>query len=311
MIEHTEIVPLNPVFLRLGGFSIRWYAVLILIGVGIGLYMATKEGIKKGFNKDLFVDLVSIGLPISIIGGRLYYVLFNPRFYFRNPERIIRVWEGGLAIHGVLIAALLYAWYALRKKKLPLLPVLDIVSVSFFVGQIIGRFGNFMNQEAYGFAIYGESLDVQRGFLESLFLPRFIIDNMFINGAYHHPTFLYEAVWNFIGLMIAIFVLRKMSKVLVGEIAAFYAIWYSVGRIFIEIFRTDSLMIGNMMVAQLISVNIILVVLLLVVYRRLRGSNYVFYKDFSVADKSVLKENRKQAYLEMVKKGSKDSKKRG
>ena len=281
-MDHASIEALNPVFLRLGSFTIYWYAVLIFIGIGVGLYLGIREGKKMGIDAEFFWDGVSYAVPISIVGGRLYFVLFsNFRYYMSNPSQLIRVWEGGLAIHGVLISVGLFVWFYSRRKKISLWLLFDLVGVSFFMAQVVGRFGNFMNQEAHGGIVPGATLDAQREFLTSLLIPEFIVDNMFINGAYHHPTFLYEALWNVLGFLIAVFVLRKCQKVLVGEIGAFYAIWYSVGRFFLEGMRTDSLMLTqNLRMAHFISVVTIIVVIALVVGRRLLKKNLTTYQSF-------------------------------
>ena len=267
--DHFEIVAPDPVFLRIGNFTIQWYAIFILTGVILALLFAIWEGKKKKISSDLLIELVVWGgLPVSILGARLYFVLFNLESYWQQPARIITEFGRGLAIHGGIIAALLFSWWYLKRKKVPLLPVLDLVAMGFFIGQILGRFGNFMNQEAHGPVINAVNLDAQREFLTALFIPEFIVNGMFINGNYHHPTFLYEALWNFVGLLIAAFILRRLPKILVGEIAAFYAIWYSFGRIFIESLRTDSLMLGPFRVAQVISIATIVAVVILVMYRR-------------------------------------------
>lgn len=314
--DHYNITPPNPIFLRLGSLQIHWYAISILTGVVLALLMAIREGKKKGFESELFIDLVGIGLPVCILGARLYWILFNnPGSYLRNPGRILGIYPGGfdglsgLAIHGGIIAAILYASWYLKRKKIPLLPILDIAAIGFFIGQMIGRFGNFMNQEVYGRVVAGATLDAQREFLTSVFIPEFIVNGMFINGNYHHPAFLYEALWNLVGLLIAIFVLRRLSNLLVGEIAAFYAIWYSFGRFFIEALRTDNLMIGPLRVAQVISIATIVAVAGLVVIRRKNEKERVPYKTFYLQEQVVdAKEARRQAYLDKQKKSQKGRK---
>ena len=293
-MDHTAIEPLNPVFFQLGPIAVQWYAIFVLSGFGAGVGLAVREVKKKGFDKDLFLELAPAGFLLAIIGTRLYYVIFNLDVYWRSPGRIFSIWEGGLAIHGGVIAAFLYVHWQVKKRSLPFLPVLDIVSVSFFIGQIIGRFGNFMNQEAYGRVIAGASLDAQRSFLESLLMPRWMVDNMLINGYYHHPTFLYEALWNLVGLLLAIFVIRKMSQILVGEVAAFYAIWYSAGRFMIEFLRTDSLMMGPLMSAQVISVLTMIVVPFFVIKRRMNKVNMIPYHTFHLADVQSNRKNKKR-----------------
>ena len=291
--DHYSITPPNPILFRLenvpifGTITLTWYGFLIGIGVFLAVFASIREGKKRGIDGELFIDLFGVGFPLSILGARLYFVIFssqNLMWYLQNPIRIIATWEGGLAIHGGIIVAGLYAWWYLNRKKIPVLPILDIVAVGFFIGQIIGRFGNFMNQEAHGHMINAPTLDAQREFLTNLFIPEFIVNGMFINGNYYHPTFLYEALWNFAWLLIAAFILRRLSKVLIGEIAAFYAIWYSFGRIFIESLRTDSLMLGPLRVAQVISIVAIVGVAVLVVYRRKQEKQLIPYATFNLIE---------------------------
>jgi len=286
--DHHSLVPPDPIFLRIGNLPpIHWYAIFIFVGIGLAVFASIREGKRRGISSELFFDLVAFGIPLSILGARLYFVIFSSNslaWYLQNPIRIIATWEGGLAIHGGIIVAGLYAWWYLKRKDIPVLPILDIVAVGFFIGQIVGRFGNFVNQEAHGYAINAGSLDAQREFLTSLLIPEFIVNGMFINGNYYHPTFLYEALWNVIGLVIAVFVLRRVSKVLIGEIAAFYAIWYSFGRIFIESLRTDSLMLGSFRVAQMISIATIVAVVILVLYRRKKEVSLIPYSTFNLEE---------------------------
>lgn len=280
-MDHSAIEPLNRVFLQLGPITIYWYAVFIMSGVALGLYLAIREGKRMGIKPDFFYDLVTYGLPISIIGARIYYVLFSWDYYSAHPEDIIKIWQGGIAIHGAIIASFIFGYFFCKKRNILLWLITDIAAVSFLIAQAIGRWGNFMNQEAHGDIVPGATLDTQREFLQSLFIPDFIVNNMYIDGAYYHPTFLYESLWNFIGFLIAIFVLRKLSQILVGEIAAFYAIWYSLGRYFVEGMRTDSLMLTETIrMAQFISIATIVVVVIVVVYRRLAKKNMITYRSF-------------------------------
>ena len=280
-MDHSAIQPLNRVLLQLGPITVYWYAVLILTGVIVGLQLAINEGKKMNIDPDFFYDLVLYGFPIGIIGARLYYVIFNWGMFSQHPERIIRIWEGGLAIHGSLIAVFIFGWFFSKRHNITPWLIADIAGTSYLIAQAIGRWGNFMNQEAHGGIVPGQTLDAQREFLRSLFIPNFVVDNMFINGDYYHPTFLYESIWNLIGFLIVIFVLRKMSKLLVGEIGAFYAIWYSIGRYYIEAMRTDSLMLTETIrVAQFISIITIIGVLGLLIGRRLMKKNLKTYQSF-------------------------------
>lgn len=282
-VDHSTIEPLNRVFLQLGPITIYWYAVFIMSGVALGLFLAIREGKKMGINSEFFYDLVTYGLPISIIGARIYYVAFSWDYYSSHPEDIIKIWQGGIAIHGAIIAAFIFGYFFCKKRKVSFWLVADIASVSFIIAQAIGRWGNFMNQEAHGGVVPGATLDAQREFLQSLFIPDFIVNNMYINEAYYHPTFLYESLWNMVGFLFIVFVLRKLPKLLVGEIAAFYAVWYSTGRYMVEGMRTDSLMLTeSIRMAQFISITTIVLVLILVIYRRLAKKNLITYQSFYV-----------------------------
>ena len=282
-VDHSTIEPLNRVFLQLGPITIYWYAVFIMSGVALGLFLAIREGKKMGINSEFFYDLVTYGLPISIIGARIYYVAFSWDYYSSHPEDIIKIWQGGIAIHGAIIAAFIFGYFFCKKRKVSFWLVADIASVSFIIAQAIGRWGNFMNQEAHGGVVPGATLDAQREFLQSLFIPDFIVNNMYINEAYYHPTFLYESLWNMVGFLFIVFVLRKLPKLLVGEIAAFYAVWYSIGRYMVEGMRTDSLMLTeSIRMAQFISITTIVLVLILVIYRRLAKMNLITYPSFYV-----------------------------
>ena len=282
-MDHSTIEPLNRVFLQLGPITIYWYAVFIMSGVALGLFLAIREGKKMGINSEFFYDLVTYGLPISIIGARIYYVAFSWDYYSSHPEDIIKIWQGGIAIHGAIIAAFIFGYFFCKKRKVSFWLVADIASVSFIIAQAIGRWGNFMNQEAHGGVVPGATLDAQREFLQSLFIPDFIVNNMYINEAYYHPTFLYESLWNMVGFLFIVFVLRKLPKLLVGEIAAFYEVWYSIGRYMVEGMRTDSLMLTeSIRMAQFISITTIVLVLILVIYRRLAKKNLITYQSFYV-----------------------------
>jgi len=302
--DHDSIVPPNPIIFSFGPLTLRWYGLLIVTGVFLAVFVSGRECKKKGIDPELPIELAGIGMPICIIGARLYFILFNNLgYYLQNPGRIFAITEGGLAIHGGIIAAFLFGRWYLKRKNVPFLPMLDIASVGFFIGQMLGRFGNFMNQEAFGRAINAPTLDAQREFLTGLFIPEFIVNGMFIRGSYHHPTFLYEVLWNTVGLLIAVFILRRLSKLLVGEIAAFYAIWYSAGRFFIEALRTDSLMLGPFRVAQVISVATVVAVSGFVVARRKKEKEMVFYATFNLVAYNKEKLRREKKAQKLKKKG--------
>jgi phosphatidylglycerol:prolipoprotein diacylglycerol transferase len=236
---------MNPVAISFGFINIYWYSILIGIGALIGLFYAIKEAERHNIPKDFMIDAVLWGFPIGIVGARIYYVLFNLDYYGAYPGEIFKIYEGGLAIHGGIIAGFIFAYFYTKKKGYNWIKIIDITSVSILIGQIFGRWGNFINQEAHG----GE---VSRSFLEKLPIPNFIIEGMYINGAYYHPTFLYESVWNIIGLIILL-IYRNNKNIKLGEMTLIYLGWYSLGRFFIESLRTDALMLGSIRVAMLLS----------------------------------------------------------
>jgi len=253
------IEPLNPVAIKLGPLSIRWYGILIGIGIVIAYILAVREGKKRGIQEDIFTDLLLWATPISILCARAFYVIFEWDYYRVNPEKIIQIWEGGLAIHGALIGAVATAVIFCRRKRVNFWKLADIAAPSLIIAQAIGRWGNFMNQEAHGGP-------VTREFLEGLHLPEFIINQMYIDGTYYHPTFLYESLWNVLGFIVLIGLRRINLKR--GEIFLSYLIWYSFGRFFIEGLRTDSLMFFDFRVAQLLSVALIVSSILIIIFRR-------------------------------------------
>ena len=253
--------PFSPVALELGPLSIYWYGVIIASGMLIGYFIADREANRKGLPEGLFMDLMFYIIIASIVGARLYYVVFQWEYYSQNPLDIIMVNEGGMAIHGGLIGGFLAGIIYCRIKGFSFFQLADIAAPSLILGQAIGRWGNFMNQEAHG----GE---VSRGFLESLMLPEWIINQMYIDGAYYHPTFLYESVWNIIGFVLLILLRPKLK---IGQTILLYLVYYSIGRFFIEGMRTDSLMIGeSLRTAQFISILIIVAAAALWIYREMK-----------------------------------------
>ena len=265
------IQPLNPIAIELGSIQIHWYGLIIGFGVLLGLIIALRESERRGLDKEIFTDMILFAVPIAIICARIYYVIFQWDYYSQNPGDIIKIWNGGIAIHGALIGSVLTAIIFARIKKVSFWKLADIAAPSLLLGQAIGRWGNFMNQEAHG----GE---VTRAFLENLYLPDFIINQMYINGTYYHPTFLYESVWNIVGVIILL-LLRKVN-LRRGELFLTYVLWYSIGRFFVEGLRTDSLMLtDSLRIAQVISIVLVIVAVSLILYRRVRGQADKRYLD--------------------------------
>lgn len=258
-----NIQPLDRVAFEIGPLTVYWYGIIIGTGLLLGWLLATRETKKLGLQKEIFSDLLLWAIPIAIICARIYYVLFKWDYYSKNPGDIIAIWEGGIAIHGALIGGVISAVVFARKKGISFWQLADIAAPSIILGQAIGRWGNFMNQEAHG-------TEVTRTFLENLNLPDFIINQLYIDGAYYHPTFLYESLWNFTGFILLL-ILRKLQPRR-GELFFSYVIWYSIGRFFVEGLRTDSLMLtDSLRIAQTMSLVLIGVAIFLIWFRRWKG----------------------------------------
>ena len=252
---------MDRVLLDLGFIKIYYYSIFILLGVIVGGIFVYLELRREKVNKEKLFDVFFYTIIFAFLGARAYYVLFNLSYYLSNPIEIFYIWHGGLAIHGGILGGLLYLWYYSRKHKLNLVKLLDILVVGLIIGQVIGRWGNFFNSEAYG---YVTSYD----YLKSLYIPEFIIRGMYINGDYYMPTFFFESCWNLFGFIILL-VIRKFYKNLkTGQLLGFYMMWYSFIRFIIESMRLDSLMLGPIRVAQLVSVVLFAVGVYFVFIRR-------------------------------------------
>ena len=249
---------MSPIAIKIGNFVIYKYSLCILAAFLLGYILALKEAKKKGISKEFITDCMFYLIPVAIIGARLYYVLFSFNEFKDDLFEIVRVWDGGLAIHGGIISCLIFLIIYTKKHGINLLSFLDICAVSLVIGQAIGRWGNFFNQECYGpITSYSE--------LKSLHIPNFIIDNMKIDGFYHHPTFLYESLGCII-IFIILLILRRIKKLKDGSILGTYLIGYGIIRFFIESMRQDSLMFLNLKIAQCVSIIMIISGITLIVY---------------------------------------------
>ncbi len=227
---------MNPVAFNIFGIEVRWYGILMATGVLIASYIVMNYAKKKGYEKDLIYDLLLTVVPSGLIGARLYYVIFEWENFGWDFYKIINIRGGGLAIHGGVIAGLLSGYIFCKIRKVNFLELADMVAPGLVLAQAIGRWGNFMNGEAHG---------------GPTDLPWAIV----VDGVKVHPTFLYESIWDFSVFLILIFLYKK--KKFNGQIIFTYGVLYSIGRFFIEGMRTDSLMLGPIRVAQLISIVII------------------------------------------------------
>ncbi len=251
---------MNPILLDLGVITIRWYTIFILLGVIIGGAIIIKESKKWKIDEQFILNLFFYTIIFSLIGARLYYVAFNWNLYSNDLISILKVWEGGLAIHGGILFGLITVIIYCKKYKISSLQIIDIIVPGLIIGQAIGRWGNFFNSEAHGMVTTYENL-------KSFFIPDFIINGMNINGVYYHPTFLYESILCIIGF-IMILIIRRSRYIKIGQITGIYFMWYGLIRFFIEMMRTDSLMLGTFKVAQIVSIIMFIVGLILLITRK-------------------------------------------
>lgn len=238
---------MNRVAISIGNLNIYWYSIFILIAMSVASILIIRESKRNNIKEDTIIDFLFWGLIIGILGARIYYVIFNISYYFSNPLEIFAIWNGGLAIHGGILATLVFTIIYSKKKKLNILKLTDICVVGLIIGQTIGRWGNFFNGEAYGKVTTLTNL-------QNLHLPKFIINGMYIEGNYREPLFLYESISCLIGFIIILLIRKFYKKLKLGQLTSIYLIWYGITRLIIEQFRTDSLMLGNLKIAQIISI---------------------------------------------------------
>lgn len=224
-----DINPSNVAF-YLGDKGIYWYGIIIAMGFLLAAVYVTRRAPEFGLTEDTILDVLIWAVPISIICARIYYVVFYWELYANNPISALYIWEGGIAIYGAVIGAVIVVAIYCKLKKIQVGALLDIGGMGLLIGQFIGRWGNFMNREAYG------------GITDSFF--KMGLEDSLGNVTYYHPTFLYESVWNMVGFAIIHFVSKKYRK-FDGQMFAMYVAWYGLGRGFIEGMRTDSLYIGS------------------------------------------------------------------
>jgi len=244
MLGNFEINP--PSYFTVFGMDIYLYGVMIGLGFILGILFCARKSSRFGIKEDDVYDLVIWLIPLSILGARLYYVAFRLEYYLAHPSELLAIWNGGLAIYGGIIMGVLVIFCIAKIKKIPVAAFLDLVVFGLLIGQILGRWGNFFNREAFG-AI----TDV---------FCRMGLTSPDGTTIYVHPTFLYESLWNF-GILIFLLVYDKMDKRKYdGQYFAFYLLFYGAGRAWIEGLRTDSLYIGasGIRVSQALSLALIL-----------------------------------------------------
>ena len=239
MLGNFSIDP--PSYFTVFGRNIYFYGVLIALGFLLAILYCGRRSRDFGIQADDFYDLMLWLIPLSIVGARLYFVLFRLDDYLADPISILKVHEGGLAIYGGVIAGVLCAVFVCRHKKIPLPAMLDLTVLGLLIGQIIGRWGNFMNREAFG--------------AETAIFCRMGLTAPDGTTIYVHPTFLYESLWNLACFVFLLFFTKRGGRRYDGQCALIYFFWYGLGRAWIEGLRTDSLYIGGtgIRVSQLLS----------------------------------------------------------
>ena len=247
---------MDRVALELGPIQIYWYSIFIFLGLLTASILIFKEARKRNIDEDFLINLIFNTIIIGLIGARVYYA--------SNPIEILAVWNGGLAIHGGIFAALAFILIYCKKKNINSLQLLDIIVVGLIIAQAIGRWGNFFNSEAYGQVTTYAELKAQQ-------IPTFIINGMYILGEYRQPTFFYESTWCFAGFL-AMLIIRKYKYLKRGQLTGFYLFWYGLGRLLIESLRTDSLMLGPIKIAQVVSIVFIITGIVLFFYNLIKST---------------------------------------
>jgi phosphatidylglycerol:prolipoprotein diacylglycerol transferase len=227
-----------------GPLAVRWYGLLIASAVMLGTTLAHREALRRGQDPDKLLNLIVVAVLSALAGARLYYVLFNWDYYGPQLSKVFAIWEGGLAIHGGLIAGAIATIVYCRVFGLSALVTTDILAPGVAIGQAIGRWGNFFNQEAFG---------VPTDLPWKLYIDPYHRPPQLKSFEYFHPTFLYESLWNVLVFCILWFGLRKRLEGKPGSLTLCYLALYSVGRFFVEGLRIDSLMMGSIRAAQAVS----------------------------------------------------------
>ncbi len=246
---------INPVAFTVFGKEIYWYGIIIALALAAAVIYSVKEAKKEGLPDDTVTDVVLWGAPIGIICARLYYVLFSWADYAKNPISMLYIWEGGLAIYGGVIGAFVTGLVYCRIKKISFYRLADIAAVAFLLAQSIGRWGNFINVEAYGGAT---NLPWRMEIIPTQ--PQFGGEMASV-----HPTFLYESLWNIAGF--ALLLCLRKRKPFTGFLFWSYLLWYGLGRAWIEGLRADSLMLGNVRISQLLAGICIIVSVFVIIFK--------------------------------------------
>lgn len=242
-------------YFKLGPLTIHWYGVIIATGFMLAVLYCAKRAPEFGMTSDNVFDVILLGVPMAIIGARIYFCMFHWDLFADDPVSVLYIWEGGLGMYGVIAGAILAAVIYCRWKKLSLLAFLDMVCFGFIIGQTLGRWGNFMNREAFGY--------------ETDIFCRMVLTTPDGVSYSVHPTFLYESLWNLVGFLLMHFWSKK-HRTFDGQVFLTYLAWYGCGRMLVEGLRTDSLYLWgtDIRVSQLVSFILLLASAAILLYNR-------------------------------------------
>ncbi|MEG0784174.1 MAG: prolipoprotein diacylglyceryl transferase [Christensenella sp.] len=257
----------------ISGLDIAWYGILIACGIVAGVALAVHEAKRRGYTAELLVDFMILALPLAIIGARLYYVAFEWGYYSEHPDEIIAVWNGGIAIYGAIIGGVIAAVILSKWRKFPLGRLLDVCAPGLILGQAIGRWGNFVNQEAFGQIVTNPKLQF---FPYAVFISERYTGTEMIINQWVQATFFYESMWDIAMMVLLLFYARRAKHD--GNVFAMYLIGYGIGRFWIEGLRVSTLQVGGIAVSQLLSLVLIAVGLIYILVMRKKNKANVLYE---------------------------------
>lgn len=256
------------------GLDIAWYGIIIACGIVAGVLLAVHQAKKRGYTAELLVDFMILALPLAIVGARIYYVAFEWDYYVQHPEEIIAVWNGGIAIYGAIIGGVVAAIILSKWRKFPLGRLLDVCAPGLILGQAIGRWGNFVNQEAFGNIVTNPNLQF---FPYAVYIQERWTGTEWVVNQWVQATFFYESMWD-IGVLVLLLLYAKRAKH-DGNVFAMYLIGYGLGRFWIEGIRISTLQLWpGMPVSQFLSLVLIAIGVVYILVMRKRNKPNVLYE---------------------------------